>query len=109
MGSNFLMALPAGFSLPTSSTPSIFTTLKVAEIGPSEPKSVEYTCHPGSILAVNTTSPSAPFPIFKSEEKCTGSIIWAPTSNAGSSITIIKYSLFIISVCRFFISFFVNS
>ena len=41
ISSYFLTTLPLGVSLPTVSTPSIFTALNVALIGPSFPKSVE--------------------------------------------------------------------
>ena len=36
-----LISFPTGFNLPTNSKPSILTTLNVASIGPSLPKSVE--------------------------------------------------------------------
>ena len=48
-------------------------------MGPSLPKLVEYTCHPGSIVPEKMISPSPPFSSFSWEVKCTGSIIWACT------------------------------
>ena len=73
----FLITLPFGVNLPTSSAPSIFSTLKVVSMGPSPPISVEYTCQPLSIVAWKMISASVPSPIFNSDVKCTGSTIWA--------------------------------
>ena len=80
--SNCFTSLPLGCNLPTVSAPSIFTLLKVAWIGPSLPKSVEYTCQPSSIVAEKMISAWSPLSIFNSEEKCTGSIIWACAATA---------------------------
>ena len=73
----FLMTFPTGVNLPTSSAPSIFSTLKVASMGPLSPSSVEYTCQPSSMVAWKMISASAPSPSFSLEVKCTGSTIWA--------------------------------
>ena len=82
--SKALCTLPRAVSLPTGSTPFCSSKLMVAGVGPPSGMSVEYTCHPGSILPVKTISNSESESLFCATENFTGSWNWA---NNGKAMT----------------------
>ena len=104
-GSKLEISLPFACSLPTSCTPSSFVTLNVADTGPSLPSPVEYTCHPLSILPVNTISPSAVLPVFSVTVNFTGSSICALAATAitSSKARVIIFFILLVIVVLYYL------